>query len=185
MSLGQVPLIGLVPGMVCPPGAQCFPLVIASGTSTNEATGVTFTDLSSLRGPYSVGDQWTLEITGSPNTAVTGSASQNGAASSSSSMGTTDATGKLTLTGTFGAGDVGNWQESYQVGSGSPASLSFTVQAPPAPASTPAAASPVATPAVAVNAPGLNLSFLTNDIGPLPLWAWLAGGLVALIVVKK
>jgi len=31
----------------------------------------------------------------------------------------------------------------------------------------------------------LNLSFLTNDIGPLPLWAWLAGGLVALIVVKK
>jgi hypothetical protein len=202
MSLGQVPLIGLVPGMVCPPGAQCFPLVIASGTSTDAPTTALLTNLSNqTQGssqscfPYcnlTVGDQWSLVITGSPNSPVTGSASQNGANPSTSNFGTTNSQGTLELTGTFGAGDVGFWQETYQVGTGTPHSIAFEVSAPPAPAgsgsssgSSSGGSSTSTTTPTTPPPSGLDLSFLTNNIGPLPLWAWLGGGLLAMVMVKK
>jgi hypothetical protein len=166
----------------------------ALASSTSYApTSVVFQDLSNPNGPYQVGDQWTLTITGNPNTAVQGSASQNGAPMSTSNMGTTDTNGNLTLTGTFGAGDVGSWAESYLVGQGTPAPLNFTVNAPTASPGTLTMTNPGPTPVTSTGAPiaavslpaGIDLSFLTSNIGPLPLWAWLGGGLVAIILVKK
>jgi disulfide bond formation protein DsbB len=114
---------------------------------------------------------------------VTGSASQNGAPVSTSAIGTTDTAGQLTLTGTFGSGDVGTWQESYLVGSGSLASVSFSV-APASTSTTSGTIPPYGTapqaPVTTIPATGFDLSFLTNSISILgfnvPVWALIAAG---------
>jgi len=198
MSLGQASCVSMGPapaGFVWCPDASgfcallpaipgCALAITAPSIAAATPTSVSFTDHSNPNPPYSVGDQWSLSITGTPGATVMGSASQNGASASSSVMGTTDENGNLTLTGTFGSGDVGTWNETYQVGAGAPASLSFTVQTPPAPAAQ-VMTNPGPTPIVAPAATGMDLSFLTGNIGPLPLWMWLGGGVLALILVKK
>ena len=139
---------------------------------------------------FQVGDSWSLVISGRPGEAVTGAASQNGLPSSTSNMGTTDANGHLTLTGVFGAGDVGSWTENYLVGANNPfATVSFTVAAAPAQqqqggSSTSQTTPPYGTapqaPVTTIPATGFDLSFLTNSISILgfnvPVWALIAAG---------
>jgi hypothetical protein len=150
-------------------------------------TSIVFTDVSKPGGPYSVGDQWTLKITGDAGVPVTATVSQNGAPASTANVGTTDETGNLTLTGTFGAGDAGSWQESYLVGSGSPATLSFNVQAPPAPG-TQTMTNPGPAPLPPVTAAVPNFFTMGLDLGipglnDVPVWALLGGGVLLLVLI--
>ena len=170
---------------------QCIPNSFATQIKNNWAqTSATLSNVSRPGQSPQIGDQWSLAITGTPNTPVTGSASQNGAGASTSPMGTTDASGNLTLTGTFGAADVGSWVESYLVGSGSPATVSFTVAAPApyyptAPAGTSNSTGSSSNSSSSSTPAPLDLSFLTNNVSILgfsvPVWALIAaagGGLL-------
>lgn len=89
------------------------------------------TDTTRPNGPYIAGDNFQLVITGPPNSPVVATGSQNGALSSSTPFGSTDANGNLIITGTWGAGNIGSWVESWQVGNAPPVPLNFTIIAPP------------------------------------------------------
>ena len=185
-----------------PPNIPLPPTSLPTNTTANTAptyipTTATIQNISRPGQSFQVGDQWSLSINGNAGVSVTGSASQNGATVSTSQVGTTDSAGQLTLTGTFGAGDIGTWQESYLVGSGSPFSLSFSVAAAPASTSNgnPSTTSTISPTGTAVAAPvttGFDLSFLTNSISILgfnvPVWALIAvagGGLLLVTQEKK
>jgi hypothetical protein len=98
--------------------------VLASGPST-----VTLQNTSRPGSPFQVGDRWRLSITGAaPNSPVTALATQNGQSLGETPMGTTDSSGRFSLTGAMGTGEVGSWSESWNVG-GEPVGdfLNFTV----------------------------------------------------------
>jgi len=89
---------------------------------------------------YGVGDTWSMQISGAtPNSPVTISASQNGQSMGTSNFGSTDANGNWSLSGQFGAGNVGIWVESIMVGGSVVGSLNFTVTQVTTPAQTIAA----------------------------------------------
>jgi hypothetical protein len=104
----------------------------AASTSTQApaavATTAVLTDITRPAGPFQAGDSFQLVITGPPNSQVIGTGSQNGAVSSSTNFGNTNANGTLIITGTWSAQNVGQWVESWQVGNSSPFPLSFTIQ---------------------------------------------------------
>jgi hypothetical protein len=113
----------------------------SAGTGGTVAVPVTltFTNTSRAGMPLQVGDSWSLTIMGSANTPVTADATQNGKlVANGTAFGSTDASGKRVLTGVMTADTVGQWQETFHVGSQS-AQLSFTVasasagKAPPPP----------------------------------------------------
>lgn len=78
--------------------------------------------------PFKAGDNWTLRISGAPNSAVSGSATFNGRDMGSSVFGNTDASGKLSIRGQFGAAEVGTWFERWSI-AGLSETISFTVAA--------------------------------------------------------
>jgi hypothetical protein len=93
---------------------------------------------------FSVGDTWQITVTGPPTSPVWVGGSQNGVAFGTYQIGSTDASGTFTTTGTMGAANIGAWSEYWDVG-GAPvgntvyngdqvASINFTVAAAPAPA---------------------------------------------------
>lgn len=150
-------------------------------------TTATLTNSSRPGQPFQSGDKFSLVITGAPGATVAGTL-----AGSTSSFGTTDGTGTLTILGTFGDGDVGSHQETWQAGGGSPASLNFTVAAAPAalvqsPHTMTSGGSntPTYTPVASVSSG----SFLTNDISifgfNVPMWGLLAAGVAAVFLVPK
>ena len=86
-------------------------------SSTNLGTtapSVTFTTNSGNIATPKVGDTWTITITGPAGAPVYSTA--NG---STTQMGVIGADGKLVLTGTFKAGDIGTWNQTWTVGEGS------------------------------------------------------------------
>lgn len=81
--------------------------------------------------PFQVGDSWSLQINGAPNSPVTDTASQNGASLGTTSYGSTDSNGNLFLSGTFDSSTVGTWVETWSVGGISAGPISFTVSPAP------------------------------------------------------
>ena len=148
-------------------------------------TSVTLNNESNPGGQFAVGDQFTVIVTGPPNAAVTATSSQNGGAQSSGSMGTTDESGTLQITGTWSAANAGSWAETWNVaGSSGAAALNFTVATGP---TTPGGGGSTATSTAAAtsSSSGIDLSWLTNTMGGIPVWGYLAGAFVLLMVVKK
>jgi hypothetical protein len=78
-----------------------------------------------------VGDQFSLQVMGSPNASVTGDGIQNGVDNGPANFGNTDQSGQLTINSTMTAAQTGNWTETWTVGSGAPATVSFSVVAAP------------------------------------------------------
>jgi hypothetical protein len=75
-----------------------------------------------------VGDTWTVSISGAtPKAPVTVSGSMPSGAFSSTAMGSTDANGTFSKSGTVDAGMIGAWQESWMVGGEPSGSLAFSV----------------------------------------------------------
>lgn len=102
-----------------------------SGGGAGVIVPVTLTFLNTSRAgmPLKVGDSWSLTIMGSASTPVTGDATQNGKlVGKGTPFGSTDSSGKKVLTGVMTADTVGQWSETFFVGSQS-AQLTFTVAA--------------------------------------------------------
>jgi hypothetical protein len=133
-----------------------------------------------------VGDNWKVTIAGaSPNAAVAVTGGLNGQ-SSTTPMGSTDASGGFTKSGTITADEVGAWQEHWTVGGVSSGFFAFTVPAPGAvtapaggaPAPSPGAVAPAAGGRPAAAGSGIFDvgSFLTESVFMgVPNWILLLG----------
>jgi hypothetical protein len=109
------------------------PGATVSGSQPARGGQLTFTT-SRGGNALQVGDTWLVAITGaSPNSPVTVSGSMPSGAYSGTAMGSTDANGNFSKSGTAGAGDVGSWSEQWAVGGAPSGSFSFTVAAATAP----------------------------------------------------
>lgn len=166
-----------------PPVSQAAQQTSQSGGQTS----VTLENVSNPGQPFQAGDSFQLTISGPANAAVTGSASQNGIAPSTSNQGTTNPSGQLIIQGNFGAGDVGTWQETWTVAGASPTQLSFTVAAAGS-GQNPAGQTPTTT-SVPAPTSGIDLSFLSADVNlfgvSIPVWALGAAGLAALLLIPR
>jgi hypothetical protein len=138
--------------------APSAPVVSSTGqtnTQTNVARGgsISFQNLSSGNGSVlKVGDHWRITISGAtPNAPVSVSGGMNGT-SATNAMGSTDANGNFSLTGTISADEVGSWAEQWYVGSQLSGSIYFTVPNPNADQAAAAAAAAAKTAADAVAA---------------------------------
>lgn len=100
----------------------------AGGGTAARAVTVTLENNTRPGGALRVGDNWTLKVSGSPNSPVTASATQNGRDMGTSNFGTTNAAGELTVKGTFDAGNVGAWVQTWKV-NGMSGVLNFNVAA--------------------------------------------------------
>jgi hypothetical protein len=177
------PTVGnIVPtGIMSVDGQRFTADVPGGGGSSAPASYSPHVSFSSSRGGTVLepGDTWHISITGGPpHSPVTVSGSTPSGSFSNSPMGTTDGNGNFALAGTITADQVGNWSESWSVGSLSAGAFSFTVRvnAPPAGSAPGGAASGAPTPGAEKpganappSAPGFNLS-------SIPWWGW-AGGI--------
>lgn len=77
-----------------------------------------------------VGDVWVITVAGAPNSPVEVTAVQNGNALGTTPMGTTNAQGVLTLSGTVAASSAGTWVEQWKVGGQPAGTVQFSVSAP-------------------------------------------------------
>jgi len=134
------------------------------------------------------GDTWTVSIRGAtPGVQVAVEGGKNGARNITP-MGTIDANGNFSLSGTITSDQVGSWQEIWHVASETPGSFSFTVQEP-----TTADGKKIIVGNGADQAPGakkdtaVTPSSFTDWLqasmlgGGIPNWAVLAGGLAAVL----
>jgi hypothetical protein len=140
---------------------------------------VTFT---SSRGSNAlqVGDTWLVSITGAtPNSPVSVNAG-----GSTTQMGTTDANGNFSLSGTARTQDIGPWNELWSVGGLNSGAFQFTISAP-ASGSTAAGAAAGSSPAgssTSGSAAGASSSSTVIggfDLSSIPTWGWLAAAGVA------
>jgi hypothetical protein len=77
---------------------------------------------------FKAGDQFTLTVTGPPNSPVLINAVQNGQQlPGPTTLGSTDASGRFVLTGNWIAANVGNWSESITVGGHPAPPLNFNI----------------------------------------------------------
>lgn len=112
--------------------AQISTLTQPVGPSNGTGPTAQLANVSRPGQNFQVGDSWKLTITGTPNSPVSDSASQNGQSLGTSSYGSTNANGNFSLTGTFANGTVGSWSEQWDVGGVAAPVLSFTISAVPA-----------------------------------------------------
>ena len=91
---------------------------------------------------FQPGDSWAIQISGgAPNTLVTVNGVHNGAAATNQ-MGSTDQNGNFSLSGVFDTSVIGNWSETWYVGTQTAGTFTFSVIAglsTPAGTGTPAA----------------------------------------------
>jgi hypothetical protein len=111
-----------------------------STTATYPVTA-TLRNVSRPGSEMRVGDRWQLDITGRPSSPVSVTASHNGHVSTAS-MGSTNASGRLALNGTYDASVLGTWQQTWTV-AGQSGSVSFSVL-PAATLATPGTSCPAA-----------------------------------------
>jgi hypothetical protein len=173
------------------------------GTSGGSSRGVVAV-LSNTSRPgqsFQVGDSWQLNITGTPNSAVSNLATQNGNSLGVTGYGSTDANGNFSLSGSFSASTVGNWTEQWSVGGVNAPSLSFTVSAAQSSGggsgsgggssagSNPAGSGPVAvasTTAASCFAPLAQFGIPDTCVGGLPVGlATIAAGVIGVLILAS
>jgi hypothetical protein len=112
---------------------------------------------------------------------------KNGAMSSTA-MGTTDANGNFSLSGTIGSDQIGNWAEQWYVSNVLSGSFSFTVAQPVTPAgelvtvSNGTATVPSGAPQEAVPSSALKDWLTGSMFGGIPNWGLVAAGIGAIFV---
>lgn len=116
-------------------------------TPATPATTVRLTNLTTGNAQqFRVGDQFRVEITGAANSTVSVLSTQNGTPGQAD-MGRTDASGRLILTGSMSAKELGTWTETWKVGGVAAPTLAFSVVEPPSPVKTSPAPTPTPPPA--------------------------------------
>lgn len=78
---------------------------------------------------FAAGDTWQMTLTGAPNSPVYISGTHNGQDMGKTPFGTTDASGRIVLNGTMTANEVGQWTETFWIGSEASSPVSFEVVA--------------------------------------------------------
>lgn len=106
------------PTTTAPAAAPSYPL----GVSIQNTSG-------GSSSAFTVGQNWSVTVTGPPNTQVTATASFGGTSQGPTVMGTTNAQGQLVITGSMAQGNVGSWVEQWFVGGQSAGQLTFSVSA--------------------------------------------------------
>lgn len=161
-----------------PPAASVSPANPAG--SVPHGGRVTFTT-SRGTGALQVGDTWLVAITGaSPNSPVTVSGSMPTGPFSGSVMGSTDASGNYSKSGTASSSDLGAWQESWSVAGVPSGAFSFTISPATAPDVT-FGKSGTPTPG---GSPGSSSTVGGFDLASIPWWGWLGVGGVVLFAMK-
>jgi hypothetical protein len=136
-----------------------------------------------------IGDSWTVTVKGAPNSPVSVTAQQSGQAASTSQVGTTDANGNFSLSGTAATGQIGTWAETWTV-AGQSATITFSVSAGP---SAPATSSNTSSTSSGQTPSGSTLQNATTCfslfsgepcIGPIGAYT-LAAGVVAMILIAS
>lgn len=127
-----------------------------AGLAGDQAPSFSFTKTS---GPtpypaFQVGDSWVITVTGPANAPIFVATTQNGIATPANLFGTTDANGNFSFIGTMLQSAIGNWSESWYIGTsgGGPAdttrnllsTTTFSVSAPAAASASPSSPQPVA-----------------------------------------
>jgi hypothetical protein len=152
-------------------------------------------------------DTWRLSITGAaPNAPVMATGRKNGAAPSSTSYGSTDASGNWNLIGSSAAADIGDWTFSWTAGGQVAGNLNLSIVAPAAPApSTPTPPAPPTpqtptNPSPTITAGGGGASGAIHKVvtgaqdavnsaadaaGIPPVWMWSAAAAAALFVFTR
>lgn len=90
---------------------------------------VQLANLSRPGQPFQVGDKFRVTVTGAANQPVSVTATQNGRAMGTTTYGATNASGVFQLEGQMAAEHVGDWVETWHVGTDSTAELTFSVTA--------------------------------------------------------
>ena len=144
---------------------------------------------------FTVGDTWTITITGPPSTPVFLGGSQNGTPFATYQLGTTDGSGVFTLSGVMGQADLRTWSEQWYVGgslSGGTvyqgsmiANTTITVAAAAAPSTAIATTSAGATTSTSTTAPYVDPNLFNElitsqglDIGSYDIPWWLVAAAV-------
>lgn len=108
------------------------PPVASAPASATAPTTAVLSNTSRPGQSFQVGDSWSLQITGAPNSPVSDAATQNGQSLGSTPYGSTDGNGNFSLTGTFTSATAGTWSEAWTVGGVAAPTLNFTVGNPSA-----------------------------------------------------
>ena len=183
---------GSYSGSYLGPNYQAPPApAISSASSAPPASSPTYTPSVSFvnsRGGSTLypGDTWTITLTGAPNADVFVTGGKNGA-QDKMRMGSTDGSGRFSLTGKIASDQIGLWSEVWTVGGQSAGSFSFTVVAGPGGSasgssstggntSSGSPASSGVTPPGTITTVSSSFAFLSE----IPWWAWIAGGGLAL-----
>jgi hypothetical protein len=111
-----------------PGGGSPGPVAGGGGTTGGGLSpSFAFTNLTSGDNTnFKVGDRWQILVTGPPNAPVSFNGGRNGE-NQVHPMGSTDSTGKFTLNGQMGQGEIGDWAEAWRVNNQIVASFSFHV----------------------------------------------------------
>lgn len=179
-----------------PPGTQ-LPTPVAASTPSAPVSGgnvnISFSTSSGNSSNPSVGDKWTVSISGArPHDPVSVSGGQNGA-SNDSYLGRADASGNFTKSGTFTADQVGSWVENWYVNGVVAGTWTFFVTSPAPPAMQPAGFQSPNPPAGstpqqqiqqqgASSQTGTSASFFSQTAFGIPVWILLAAGVGAFFV---
>ena len=145
---------------------------------------VTFT---SSRGSNAlqVGDTWLVSITGAtPNSPVSVNAG-----GSTTQMGTTDANGNFSLSGTARTQDIGPWNELWSVGGLNSGAFQFTISAPASGSAAAGAAvgnSPAGS-STSANSAAVSSSTVIGgfDLSTVPWYIWVGGAVAAFLAFGK
>lgn len=135
------------------------------------------------------GDTWIVSISGGkPNADVVVTGGKNGA-TPSVKRGTTDSSGRFTLSGKISSDELGVWTESWTVDGQPAGSFSFSVVAGPggstAPAGSPSAAGTSASSSASSSSGGATPPALIVSGGSsIPTWVWIVGAGVAIWALK-
>jgi hypothetical protein len=115
------------------PGGSLIPDTGYPATGAPSSTG-NYNPTVSFQGSragltFQPGDTWQITITGgAPNTLVSVTGVHNGA-TATNQMGTTDQNGNFSLSGTFDTSVIGNWSETWYVGTQTAGTFQFSVVA--------------------------------------------------------
>lgn len=134
LATGQIVAIGPAAGGYSSPPANTGQANTGTALPSNSASSPSL-QFTTSRGSTTLypGDTWQIRITGSaPNAIISVSGVHNGQ-TSVNQMGSADASGNYTKTGTIDAYDAGGWQETWYAGSAMAGVINFTVTAAPNP----------------------------------------------------
>ena len=162
--------------------AAAAPSQPASSGSGSQQVSVQLVNSSRPGQPFQVGDGFTVTVIGPANSPVAVQGTQNGTNKGTTPFGSTDSTGRHTISGSMTPDTVGTWSEVWTVGGNAAPTLNFSVAAAPSGASTTtpppsSASSSTTTPPPSSSTTSTSLStIMTNLQAPSPVFGlpWLA-----------